>query len=163
MRESIKLWLAEPEAYALRKIAWQFFVTLTFAGRVPGSKIRISLVFAWLRDVARCTGSLHFLDLLWVFRYEIGKGGRGHFHLCIAGMPARAIGPDHRYAYESLWSTRTRGLAAVAAYDPARDGVGYMLKTPPRAIQNRAVALSSGRDAGEPTLSKSVLALLRRR
>ena len=159
----MKLWAAQPEAYALRKLRWQLFATLTFAPAIPSARTRTSLVFAWLRDVSGYPRFFHFKDLLWVFRYECGRGGRGHFHLCIAGLPARAIESNSREALSAMWTARTRGLADVAEYDPARDGVGYMLKIAPRRINERAGVLSRGwDDRCEPTLSVSVLKLFRR-
>src|SRR5438034_1126973 len=78
-------WPVMPEEHALRNFHWQLFITLTFTSDQlkPGS--RRVLMFSWLRDVAGSVPQTHFRKLLWVSRFERGRGLRGHFHLCIAG------------------------------------------------------------------------------
>lgn len=152
----------EPEYFALRSLAWQLFVTLTFA---PGAALTARLdraVTAWLRDVVATQPHLHWSRVLWVARFEVGRGGRGHFHLCIAGLPARATEADSCAHFAGLWNARAASLAEVAAYDPTRDGLGYVLKIP----WNRSAADvgASSRGAShpcEPMLSRSILTLRR--
>ena len=159
----MRLWDAEPEVYALRQLPWQLFVTLTFPARVPTELRKHTIVLAWLRDVVRTEAGLHFNRLLWVSRFEIGRGGQGHFHLIIARLSAHAIKAQSREAFAAMWAARTRGRAEVAAYDPTRDGVGYMLKNELGvAAPRRTKHLRRGSaQSCEPTLSKSILTLRR--
>lgn len=123
-------WLAMPEAHALRKIHWQFFVTLTFRSNCLIWATRKCLMVSWLRDVASSVPRTHFRKLLWVSRFECGRGLRGHFHLCIAGIPAALANGALCKHLEALWRRRTHARAEALLYDNARDGVGYTLKLP---------------------------------
>jgi hypothetical protein len=111
-----------PEAFRLRMMVWQLFVTLTF--RQGSSRVfrdrKISL-FGWLRDIAH-TDRIHFKRLIWVARYEFGKAGEGHFHLCLAGLQVLSC-----REYESFWFSRA-GFAQIEPYQKTRDGIGYCLK-----------------------------------
>lgn len=156
---------ALPEAHALRSIFWQLFATLTFGESPTTITHSLPLVFAWLRNAAGA-GGIHFKRLLWVLRFEIGpRGDRGHFHLCLAGIPQALLCGQFCRSLESAWRTCGGGLSAVALYDPARDGVGYILKLPP-VLQGSALwpAGSSGIGGNdcEPMLSKSLFSALRR-
>jgi hypothetical protein len=119
-----------PEEFALRKMRWQLFATVTFRFAQASDEKRKSIIFAWLRDMA-CLSHVHFkYRLIWVARYEIGKGNRGHYHACVAGLPSTFVRCECCRACELLWRNRTGGFAEVTTYDPARDGVGYVLKIP---------------------------------
>lgn len=154
-----------PEAYALRRFYWQLFVTLTFA-RPPKARAHcLPLVFAWLRDAARAE-RVYWKQLLWVLRFEVGpRGGRGHFHLCLAGMPRASLSEDLCRLLESAWRTLGGGLAEVALYDQARDGVGYILKLP-HSVQGSSLRPTSSSGVGgndcEPMLSDSLIQAMTR-
>lgn len=158
--QTIRKWQAEPEAYALRQLFWQLFVTLTFSPRAGLRGPYQDLVHAWLDDIVRSQAGLHFSKLLWVSRFEVGRGGQYHFHLIISGLPARATEVLSRDSFVTMWHNRTRGRAEVAVYDPTRDGVGYMLKiASPSWVTKQS---SQGRrQSWGPTLSKSILRLRR--
>lgn len=158
-------WLAMPEAHALRKIHWQFFVTLTFQSDCLSWATRKCLMFSWLRDVAGSVPGTHFKKLLWVARFECGRGLRGHFHLCFAGIPSAFPTLALCKQLEAAWTNRTRGRAEVVLYDHARDGVGYIVKIPPtspRASDRCGVSFSTKNEDTNPTLSNSLFATLRR-
>jgi hypothetical protein len=140
-----------PEAFALRKFTWQFFGTLTFRSMSERMSKRKGLLFAWLRDIADSDG-VRFGHLLWIARYEFGPTNNGHYHLCIAGLPPRVVSRKHCQIYEESWYRRA-GFAQVALYDPARDGVGYVLKLPAREEK---------RSDCPPMLSESLFDTLRR-
>jgi hypothetical protein len=154
-----------PEAYALRHFHWQFFVTLTFR-KTPRSKaLRVSWVFAWLRETA-ALGHIHFRRLFWILRFEFGpKGLLGHYHLCLAGLPSTLITRQLCRVLESKWWTIAGGLSEVTLYDHARDGVGYILKLPPESrmchSRNAGFFRSDGEDC-EPMLSASLIEGMRR-
>jgi hypothetical protein len=128
-----------PEAFRLRMMLWQLFLTLTFRpSQSPTISNRTKILFAWLRDVARADRT-HFKRLIWIARYEFGNGGAGHFHLCLAGLRTFSCRD-----YEALWFRRA-GLAQVEPYDVARDGIGYVLKltsTHDPLLQDNAPMLS---------------------
>jgi hypothetical protein len=140
-----------PEAYRLRMFYWQLFVTLTFHKPPKTRASSLGLVFAWLRDVVRAE-RIHFRRLMWVLRFEIGlKGGRGHYHLCLAGLPGASLCGELCRSLESVWRAHSKGMAQVALYDPARDGVGYILKLP-RFVQGLAFGRRTvGESAAMPT------------
>ncbi len=149
-----------PEAYALRSIIWQIFATFTFVDDSVLLQKRKSVLFAWLREVARHSKT-HFKQVLWVTRYELGRRTlRGHFHVCIGGLKCKPSALDCR-RFEFLWRYRTGAIAVVTPYDPARDGVGYALK---RAWTANQLGSNPG-DEEEcgPTLSDSIIRCVMRR
>jgi hypothetical protein len=152
-----------PEAFVLRRFVWQFFVTLTFRFELAREANRKSILFAWLRDLSHSCG-IHFKHrLLWFTRYERGRSGTGHYHLCIAGLPARFVQPECCRAYESLWRTKGGGFAQIEPYDPARDGVGYILKLPISGFNSvHGASFRNGGDDYIPTLSASLIEAVRR-
>jgi hypothetical protein len=154
-----------PEANALRRFHWQLFVTLTFAKRPTVRAASLPLVFAWLRDSARIA-RIYFPCLMWVLRFEVGpRGGNGHYHLCVAGIPRTSLCPQLCRSLESAWRTCGGGLSEVTLYDPARDGVGYILKLPSLSQETRLWRESSLGPGGtdcEPMLSASLLEAIKR-
>jgi hypothetical protein len=149
-----------PEAHALRRVAWQLFVTLTFV-RPPKTRARsLPRLFRWLRTLAGICGS-YFPALLWVARFEVGPtGGHRHYHLLIAGIPQALLSDRLCRSLESAWRTCGGGLSEVTLYNPARDGVGYVLKLPaPLGASGVHSALSTGigGDDCEPMLSKALI------
>jgi hypothetical protein len=147
-----------PEAYRLRLFSWQLFVTLTFRHPPRSRASSLPIVFVWLRSVADITG-LHFKRLIWVLRFEVGpRGGRGHYHLCLAGLPSASLGRQLCLLLESVWQTKSGGLGQVASYHRARNGLDYILKMPLRLRQN---SLGSDGDC-EPMLSDSLIQAMKR-
>lgn len=156
---------AMPEAYALKRVAWQLFVTLTFRDPPKSRSSSLPRVFRWLRYLADHCG-IYFPALLWVVRFEVGStGGQGHYHLLIAGI-AQALLTDHfRSSLTSEWRACGGGLAEVMLYDPARNGVEYVLKLPSVSAASGALTgrhPGTGGDDCEPMLSKALLQALRR-
>jgi hypothetical protein len=156
---------AMPEAFALRRIAWQLFATLTFRSRPRRSSQSKIMVFSWLRGVAGCC-RIHFKrNLLWLARCELGRlTGNGHYHLCLAGLPVEFVKPEDLRAYKSLWWQGGGGFAKIESYNPARDGVGYILKLSDSPFD----AMRDGKfkhdgDDCVPTLSDSLIEMMRRR
>ena len=152
-----------PEAFVLRRFVWQLFVTLTFRRECAREADRKSMLFAWLRDLSHSCG-IHFKHrLLWFARYESGRSGTGHYHLCVAGLPSQFVQPEYCRGYESLWRTKGGGFAQIELYDPARDGVGYMSKLPRSRFDcAREDRFGNGGDDYLPTLSDSLIASMRR-
>jgi hypothetical protein len=152
-----------PEAYALRKIYWQIFATLTLARLHASTKGCVPQVFSWLRRGAEL-GGIHFKHLLWVARFEVGRGSRGHYHCCLAGLLPRSTTTATCRLLESYWATCSGDKSQVDLYDRARDGVGYILKLPFIAQHSVCCEGKSGTSDVdcEPMLSKSLFPTLRR-
>jgi len=149
-----------PEAYRLRLLHWQLFCTLTFRNPPRNRSFSLPIVFVWLRNVAKVT-EIHFKRLIWVLRFEVGpRGGRGHYHLCLAGIPSASLGRELCLQLESVWKTQSGGLAEVALYDQARGGLDYILKLPYHLLRNGSSG--TGPDDCEPMLSNSLLKMIRR-
>lgn len=154
-----------PEAYALRRVPWQLFVTLTFVRPPKTRSGSLTRVFAWLRDISNMVGT-YFPGSWWVLRFELGrKGGHGHYHLLIAGIPQALLSVRLCRSLESAWRTCGGGLSEVTLYDPARDGVGYVLKLPAplgASGADGAVGAGIGGDDCEPMLSKALIEAFKR-
>lgn len=153
----------EPEAFALQKMRWELFATLTLRTGYRSRAQSIKNVFSWLRYVA-AGGGRPFTRLLWVLRFEFAPmTSRGHYHLCLAGLPNASLTQDSITRLQLRWASS--GIAEVALYDHARDGVGYILKRGPAFEKNGCgednVCGDSGDDC-EPMLSKSLFLALRR-
>jgi hypothetical protein len=154
-----------PEAYILRQFHWGLFTTLTFRKGLPSPTAFLPLVFAWLRETAG-VAHIHFKRLMWVLRFEVGPmASRGHYHVCLAGIPRASLDRQLCRSLEYAWWTRGGGLSEVALYDPARDGVGYILKLPPMSQGTRLwreSSLGTGGNDCEPMLSDSLIETMRR-
>ena len=154
-----------PEAWRLRKVHWQLFVTLTFRADLLSLSSRRKLLFSWLRKTAEVPPKVHFKRLLWVARYERGGSSRrGHYHLCIAGKGRDAVTVALCVSLEAAWCQLSGARSEVRPYDHGRDGVGYVLKLPAQLVTGTnwaSVKMNDGDDQ-IPTLSKSLFAALRR-
>ena len=153
-----------PEAHRLRLFRWQLFVTLTFRCSPKNRGSSLPIVFVWLRNVADIS-AIHFKRLIWVLRFELGsRGGRGHYHLCLAGLPPASVGRDLCVLLETEWQSRCGGLAEVTLYNPARNGLDYILKLPKSG--KPPSRWKSGSGTGDqhcgPMLSDSLLEAVRR-
>ena len=155
---------AMPEVYRLRLFHWQLFATLTFRYSPDSRAMSLPLVFVWLRKVATAS-QIHFKRLLWVLRFETGpRSGRGHYHICLAGIPLASLCQYLCLSLESVWQACGGGLAKVTFYNRARDGVGYILKLP-QVSQEHLLRKNCSRTSGddcEPMLSASLLDAVRR-
>jgi hypothetical protein len=152
-----------PEAYALARIYWQFFVTLTL--RSPSQHVRLehrTALFTWLRTVAGLNPCVHFRRLLWVIRAEFGRGGNLHFHALIAGKRSGTVSREMCVVLEKAWRKKAGGIALVQLYDHARDGVGYILKTRHTPCPHGGNQRARDEDQTYPMLSKSVFETIRR-
>jgi hypothetical protein len=152
-----------PEAFALRRITWQLFATLTFRSPPRRSSQSKIMVFSWLRGVAGCC-RIHFKrNLLWLARYELGgMTGNGHYHLCLAGLPVEFVKPEYLRAYKSLWWQGTGGFSKIEPYNPTRDGLGYVLKPTILPFDSVRDGESKDEDDSLPTLSESLIKMMSR-
>jgi hypothetical protein len=125
-----------PAVYHAMQERWSFFVTLTFAGVVPAPALAFALQRRWLDVVSRPL--LHEIpeSLLWLSREELGEqNGRLHFHVLIGEIrDASRINKRTCLALMSEWEKLTEkrlgnaGMARCRVFQPALDGVGYVLK-----------------------------------
>ncbi len=140
-----------PEAYRLRLLRWQLFATLTFQEDGRPEHVRKSMIWSWLRKLARAY-RVYFPELLFCIRFEYGASGgvHGHYHVLIAGLPPEAITPAGCRHAEALWTQRGGGRSQVEVFNPSLDGVGYILKT--SGIED---------DVCFPTLSEAVYRVVR--
>jgi len=90
--------MEKPIVYALGRMEWQMFLTLTFARIVPQVQRRLYW-FAFVRAVARVY-NLHFNRLVWLLRSEHGEmTGRFHYHALFRGIPVSLF--DNKTAQSS--------------------------------------------------------------
>ncbi|MFZ4695945.1 MAG: hypothetical protein ACOYMV_12540, partial [Verrucomicrobiia bacterium] len=76
--------MESPFVYVLQFVEWQFFTSLTFKSERLPERVRLSVFFAWARNVASWH-NINFRHLLWCLRMEPGEiTGRRHFHALIA-------------------------------------------------------------------------------
>lgn len=147
-----------PEAHALRRISWQYFITLTFADEDISESRRVKLVFAFIRYLCKISNKTHFSRAAWCYRQERGgKGGREHFHLCVAWLREGQERMAICQLAKQWWRERTRSIADVQVYDDALDGIGYILKRPTLS----ALRSKLEEEELQPTLSKSIIRRLR--
>ena len=158
-------------------IAWQLFVTLTFARDGLSSRIKITSFFAFVRELSSFAG-VPFESCLWMLRVEAGEaGGRIHMHALIAGLPEKFCSIANCFRLQCVWDHEVdrrapnyggkklkMGMARIRKYDASLDGVAYCLKGLKGVSGADAYEFSkfSGDDAAV-TLSNSLLAHFRLR
>lgn len=153
-----------PEAYALASTDWQVFATLTFKRAEMRQADRSSMLFAWLRDVAKAFG-VHFHRLKWAVRPEAGElTGRFHYHALIAGCGVGLGTEQGCKSLMALWEGHGGGIARCRTWD-GRDAVAYILKdsgTDHSTAGANAYELRKFRPQHwDPILSKSLLRIRR--
>jgi hypothetical protein len=117
------------EEFAIRRVRWQLFATLTFRSEKKSQRHRYGLLFAWLRQLAN-SKEVHFKRLLWAVRAEAGENfGRFHYHVLVGGLPVHEVNPSTCQFFERLWkSVLGVGIADVREWEAGRDAVSYVLK-----------------------------------
>lgn len=118
----------ESFAFALARLHWDVFGTLTFCGRVPRPHVAYGHAWRHIRYACRLSGS-RYSRLLVALRGERGElGGRFHFHYLLGGLKATNVTTlCHRL--ERAWTRQTGARSvSVRPYDHALAGVPYILK-----------------------------------
>jgi hypothetical protein len=121
--------LAELELLA-RFPGWEWFGTLTFAGRVGSERKCRAFAINYFHRVAKALG-ISNSSLMWVLREEEGEiGGRRHFHFLLGTSQKLPMTIAGIAILERIWTRvgRGRGFAKVRAYDKALSGVSYVTK-----------------------------------
>lgn len=150
-------------AYALSRIRWDLFATLTFKGQVPRPQIARRMAYRHLREAAKISGQ-PYGRLLIALREEHGeKNGRFHLHYLLGGtQTSNAITFAHRLEHQ--WKGSTGGIVQIRPYDRARAGVEYVTKCLTGSSWNDGAnryEVAKFDRANEVTLSRSVTAVIR--
>jgi len=118
----------ESFAFALARLHWDVFGTLTFCGREPRPHVAYGHAWRHIRDACRLTGS-RYTRLPVALRGERGElGGRFHFHYLLGGLLITKV-TTLCYRLERAWTRQTGARSvSVRPYDHALAGVPYILK-----------------------------------
>ena len=111
--------LPAPEAVLISRMEWDYFITLTHAPQGSGKFAQPSQTkqkkrfVKWLRIASRKTGQ-HLDDLYWVKRWEVGRGGREHFHALFRFYDRSLVHKTTKYRLKHIWeSVLGYGIADV--------------------------------------------------
>jgi hypothetical protein len=142
----------------LARIQWDFFATMTFAGRVPKNNVAYGLAFAWLQELAKICGR-PYNRLLVALRGEEGEqNGRPHFHCLVGGTLSRNYHTLQHQA-EWVWKSLAGGARVdVRQYDRSLAGADYVCKC--LGYGANAYELNKFNFANTVTLSASVIRLI---
>lgn len=98
-----------PEGILLSRIRWDFFVTLTHApskdtGRWGNLSARVQSerFVSWHRAVLKKL-NLHRNSFRWIKRWEIGRGGREHFHALVNFHKPSLANRTTGYVLKHIW------------------------------------------------------------
>ncbi len=157
--------MEKPEVYALSRIDWQFFLTLTFVRENLPDSLRRKLWFAYVRTIAE-NFDVHFRCLVWLLRTERGElNGRFHYHALLSGLPPHVRTSATCFAFMAQWErlkpqtnrkdakgeirllSKFCGMARVRVYNASMDGLDYFL--PERRDCSPVSLRSSGADTYE--------------
>ena len=116
------------EVFLLSQMRWQIFGSLTFRQERLPERVRLSMYFAMLRKVAR-QHNVFFSRLIWALRQEgDGKLQHKHIHFLLSGLPRHAVTPATCSLMSQKWERIGGGMARIAPYNHALNGVEYILK-----------------------------------
>jgi len=123
------------EKHSLAWVPWQFFCTFTFkpTGLFEKNTLKSAVVgFTMFVSLIRKLGSashLHFRDVLWALRGELGEqGGKFHFHALISGLPNHWQNETTCFFLKNSWESLGGGMSRVRVYQEDLDGLDYILK-----------------------------------
>jgi len=124
-----------PAQFNATREPWGFFVTLTFAGKVPPPALAYALQCRWL-DRAADLLLVNRASLGWLSREEYGEtNGRLHLHVLL-GQPddTKRLNTRTCLALMGEWEKVTAkklgkaGMARCRVFVPTMQGVEYVLK-----------------------------------
>jgi len=117
---------AEGALYALAKIRWSLFGTLTYR-QSPRPQSAMGLVWHHMGHASLLSG-VPYSRLLMVIREEHGGlGGRLHHHYLLGGVGVETN--LYSMAARLKWDWRSHGFAEIREFDNAQQGVAYVCKT----------------------------------
>lgn len=149
----------------LRRIPWQVFGTLTYAGRLPSLSVERRRVSDWLRGVASVVGVGDAGDLVWFIRPEQGEQfGRDHLHILFAFLPVSTV-TGQFFAPpgclpQAVIQARKKGFGIVK-FRKCVEGDGSLEYLDYPDDGNTYEMLKTGK-AREPMLSRRLLQILKR-
>jgi len=109
------------DAYLIKQLTWDFFVTLTWA-KNPSYRFCVEDLLIWVRAVKR---SFSIDRLGYVARWETGGiGGRLHVHLLCRGFSPSQRHISGAKALQNMWG---EGLARVSVFDQGRGDIARYL------------------------------------
>jgi transposase-like protein len=109
-----------PEGFLLSRIRWDYFVTLTHStvgtGRWsnPSARRQQHRWSNWCRSVCRKL-KIHSNSFRWVRRWEVGRGGREHFHALVNFHKHSLVHKTTMYQLKGIWEQKQYGIADVRA------------------------------------------------
>ena len=126
--------LPSPDALLLHRIRWDYFVTLTHAPQGsplvnPKIQIQSKRWHKYVRIICR-TLKQHPRNVLWIKRWEVGRGGRDHFHVLMR-LPSRCRRSVKSCVYrlENIWKSKLEyGIADVRSIQGEDSIAGYIAK-----------------------------------
>jgi len=97
-----------PEGILLNRIRWDFFVTLTHtskgSGRWRNPSARIQMWrFQWWRRAVLKMLKIHANSFRYISRWEIGRGGREHFHCLVNFHKQSLVTRTTGYQLKDCW------------------------------------------------------------
>lgn len=123
-----------PAHYHATTHPWGFFVTLTFAGKVPTPALAYALQSRWLDRLPPLL-RVNRANLGWLSREELGESnGRLHLHVLLSEANDERMNTRTCLAMMSEWEKVTQkalGTAAMARcriFQPDLRGAEYVLK-----------------------------------
>jgi len=161
---SVPRLMETPDAHTLSKVDWQFWITLTFKSESSTEKLRQSLWFSLLRDVAGWW-RVDFRRLLWIRRTELGEmTERLHYHALLGGLPTESVNRPTCFSIKNDWERLGGGMARVYVYARDRNALHYVLDAD--FVTSRGAAQHEASKYGKTssvTCSEGVLRLITQR
>ena len=118
--------MTNPIAYALSKVAWGYFGTLTYSGLKP-EYVRKSMTMAFFYEIARMQ-KVRPRELVWVLREERGEiGGRLHHHFLLQETKDKTS-LSMCFMLDATWKKIGGGMTAMRQYDRQLTGADYVTK-----------------------------------
>lgn len=143
----------------LAKVHWQLFGSFTFKSERLTDRVRVTMWFSLLREVANAS-QVSLQHLLWCRREELGEvGKRLHFHALIGGLPRKRIHLGTCFQLMRQWERVGGGHARVRVFDP--NGLDAAIVYSLHGLAGDDFYESSKFNRAQLTLSESTRAVVR--
>ena len=126
--------VSQSDAFHLRKIDWEYFITLTWK-KIPPKDVRKRILYEYIRRLGEKFNRNCLWGLTWAVCFELGsKTFRPHMHMLMKLNDCSTNRISQQSILKRTWEKDvgkgkgTVGLADVCPYDPTRDGAGYIVK-----------------------------------
>lgn len=149
-----------PELRVMTLVRWQLFGSFTFKSERLTNRVRETMWFSLLREVASAT-QVPLYRLLWCRREERGEvGKRLHFHALIGGLPSKRIHLGSCFQLMRMWERVGGGHARVRVFDS--DGPDAAIIYSLKGLQGDDFYESDKFNRAQLTLSESTRDMVRR-